>query len=73
MKVKVYYMVLEEKFVEVNNEYEKLLDDDWCAENWREEEFLTDKIANEVSEMLPNNTDLCAIWSEDGELPLYES
>ena len=72
MKVKVYYMVLEEKFVEVNNEYEKLLDDDWCAENEREESLLTDRIAEEVDETLPRHADLVAIWSEDN-IPLYEN
>lgn len=72
MKVKVYYTITQDALVEVDDKFAKAADDDWYHENYREGSDLLTELDCVLSEKLPKDASIYAVWSEDDENLFYE-
>lgn len=72
MKVKVYYTIAQEALIEVDDKFAKTANDDWYFENHQEGNDLLTELDCVLSEKLPKDASIYAVWSENDENLFYE-
>ena len=65
MRLEVRYVTTMESFVEVDEKFRKLLDDDWYYYNQKEAEALEDELEDTMLKKIPPHSKIQFAWTEN--------
>jgi len=65
MRLEVRYVTTMESFVEVDEKFRKLLDDDWYYYNQKEAEALEDELEDTMLKKISPRSKIQFAWTED--------